>query len=228
MVDIVIPLESHVIIATTPASRNINSNNIKSYKHKVGDTKTHFKICNDYVLYKSLSMSIINKNTNGVLSGGTYINNVDTVFESGVDLYQNGYKIDTSITTDGKFKFKYLNPSYVYDVKATPLNTDFNPRIVPNLKPVIDNSSFKFLFYCHYDKKYKSGKPYTIRTVAYDTRGTLKFNLDGAPIGMTIDEKTGVISFNLSTIDTYNFTVNCSDSLLEVTKSIPMEIEIIA
>lgn len=178
--------------------------------------------------HKNLSLFEAKKNKSGILSGGTYINNVDTIFESGVDLYQNGYKIDTSITIDGKFDFKYLNPSYTYDVKATPLNTDFNPRIVPNLKPVIDNSSFKFLFYCHYDKIYKSGKPYTIRTVAHDTRGILKFNMDGAPIGMSIDENTGVISFNLSTIGTYNFTVNCSDSLLELTKSIPMEIEIIA
>ena len=180
-----------------------------------------------FYLYDILPLFEANKNNNAILSGGTFINNKDTIFDTKVDLYQGEYKIQSQITNDGRFNFKYLNPSYIYDVKATPLNTDFNPRIVSNLKPVIDNSSFKFLFYCHYDKIYNSGNHYIIRTVTYDTRGILKYNIDNPPTGMTIDENTGVISFNISTIGVYNFTVNCSDSLLELTKSIPMEIEIV-
>ena len=167
-------------------------------------------------------------NGHGLLAGGTYINTVDNIFENDVFLYYGDLRIGEQRTVDGKFNFKYLNKNLSYDVKATPLNTDFNPRIVANIKPVDDNTCYKFLFYCNYDRVYVAGSDNIIKTMVYDSKGVLKFNIDNAPIGMTIDENTGVISFSLSTIGTYNFTVNCSDSLLELTKSIPMEIEIIA
>lgn len=164
---------------------------------------------------------------NGLLAGGTYINTIDNIFENHVVLYNGDIRISEQVTVDGKFNFKHLNTSLNYDIKATPLNSDFNPKIVANIEPVIDNACFKFLFYCYYDKIYNKSIDYEIKTSVNDTRGTLKYNVDNAPIGLSIDENTGVISFNISTIGVYNFTVNCSDSLLELTKSIPMEIEIV-
>lgn len=164
---------------------------------------------------------------NGLLAGGTYINTTENIFENDVTLFSNDIVVSKQRTVDGKFSFGFLNKSLNYDIKATPTNLDFQPRIISNMKPVDDNSCYKFLFYCFHDKEYRKGVSYTIRTVAYDTKGELRYNLDNAPSGVSIDEKTGVITMTINENGSYDFTANCSDLVLGITKSTIISFDII-
>lgn len=223
-------------VSSTPLIKTVSILNYKTSKNIIGLNdkasflKRNFTTIFDVDSNDSIREQLGSKNFtgNGLLSGGTYINTVDVPFETSVILYNGDKRVKQLSTIDGRFSFNFLNTELAYDIKAIPVNKDINPKLITNLKPVVDNNSFKFNLYCYYDKKYKSGVGYTISLMVNDNRGKLTFNIDNAPTGLSINENTGIISFNISTLGVYNFTVNCSDSMLELTKSIPMQIEIIS
>lgn len=163
---------------------------------------------------------------NGTLKGATFLKSINSPFkENKIELYFKDSKISETVTIDGLFAFTSLNQNLKYDIKATPLDNSYNPRLIVNMQPQVTNESFKFLFYCLYDKTMKVSTTRKIRTVTYDTRGLLQYSIDNPPIGVSIDEM-GVITVNINTIGDYEFTVNCSDDVLELTKSFTMQLNV--
>lgn len=165
---------------------------------------------------------------NGKVSGGTYMETVDNVYkENVITLYYRDIRLAQKTTVNGKFEFNFLNTAIQYDIKATPLDITYNPKIRANVQPVVDNSSFRFLFYCYHDKIYTKSKTHNIQTVAFDTLGILQYNIDNPPTNVSINANTGLVSFNISIIGTYTFTVNCIDPILELTKSTIISFKIV-
>lgn len=166
-----------------------------------------------------------NYNTNGLLSGGTYINDADTTCESTVDLYHNDVHIERQTTNDGKYKFTRLNVNTSYSLYALPTSGAYNAKVISDLVPIDDNINYNFKFYASYSSDYITSTERYIYTSVFDTKGELIYTLDAPPNGVTVSQ-TGVITVNVPTPGAYNFNVNCICTELKLTKSINININV--
>lgn len=162
----------------------------------------------------------------GLLSGGTYINSIDTIFESEVFLYNNNLEVASVKTIGGKFKFGGINRDLLYDVKAVALNDDFNPKTFKDVKPVDDDEYYKFDVYANYNNNQIQYIESLIGVYAYDAKNSnLLYSLDNAPVGVTINN-VGVISLKSRVSGDVNFSVNVTDNSLNLTRNLPLSFNI--
>ena len=162
-------------------------------------------------------------NTNGSIKGNTYVNEVNVAIPSTVSFMHEGRivrSVDATIA-DG-FKLSYLDTTKKYDVIAKPVDGKYEGKVIYNVIPYNDLSSYKFTIFANYDKVVS--KKYGFKVQVVDVQGTLTYVLDNAPANITIDN-TGYVSVEYIP-GVYEFTVNVSSDTLQLTKSLIVNISV--
>ena len=86
--------------------------------------------------------------------------------------------------------------------------------------------NYKFILYSHYDKPAPLYQHinYTIKASVYNAKSdNVIYSLDGAPANFSIDD-TGVVSVNSKVNGEVTFAITATDTLLELSRSIPIKL----
>lgn len=159
----------------------------------------------------------------GSIIGNTYLNDTSTKIESIVKLFNNGTFIDETRTVDGYFKFSNISTDLTFDVTATPVSGTYHTIKYNDIVPVDDASLYNMYIATSYNKTVHTG--YTFNVFVYDNISSPIYTLSNAPAGVTVND-SGTVSVG-NNIGKLNFTVDVTDTVLAVTKSLDISLNVV-
>lgn len=164
----------------------------------------------------------------GAFSGATYEGDLNVMIESEVYAAPSTtpWIKFTTTTIDGKYTISKLNTDVLYDVYAKPVTGQYQTKIASNLKPSDNISSYDYNIRIMHDDIVYQNIPYKFKVHVIDGKGDTNYAISNGTSGVSINSD-GIVTFSSGITGPIRFNVEASDSILSVTKSSTVELNVV-